>query len=72
MVNQWDDHEIVDNWYPGEILDLPQYTEKNTFPAQGRQFFGEVAIDAETEVFTVSLKDLDGTPLFTQAIEPAV
>ncbi|WP_199434968.1 alkaline phosphatase D family protein [Qaidamihabitans albus] len=25
---QWDDHEVVNNWYPGEILDLPQYTEK--------------------------------------------
>jgi alkaline phosphatase D len=27
-VVQWDDHEVVNNWYPGEILDLPQYTEK--------------------------------------------
>ncbi|SFB27102.1 alkaline phosphatase D [Amycolatopsis marina] len=25
---QWDDHEVVNNWYPGEILDLPQYAEK--------------------------------------------
>lgn len=25
---QWDDHEVVNNWYPGEILDLPEYTEK--------------------------------------------
>ncbi|GLZ12213.1 alkaline phosphatase [Actinomadura sp. NBRC 104425] len=28
MVYQWDDHEVTNNWYPGEILDLPQYTEK--------------------------------------------
>lgn len=28
MLYQWDDHETVNNWYPGEILDLPQYTEK--------------------------------------------
>ncbi|WP_285612022.1 alkaline phosphatase D family protein [Actinokineospora globicatena] len=27
-VVQWDDHEVTNNWYPGEILDLPQYTEK--------------------------------------------
>ncbi|WP_245667415.1 alkaline phosphatase D family protein [Actinomadura macra] len=27
-IYQWDDHETVNNWYPGEILDLPQYTEK--------------------------------------------
>ncbi|MEV3935557.1 hypothetical protein AB0K52_06215 [Glycomyces sp. NPDC049804] len=43
----------------------------NTSPALGFQFFGEVAIDAETEVFTVSLKDLDGETLFTKALEPA-
>jgi alkaline phosphatase D len=29
MFAQWDDHEVTNNWYPGEILDLPQYTEKN-------------------------------------------
>jgi alkaline phosphatase D len=28
QVNQWDDHEVVNNWYPGEILDDPRYTEK--------------------------------------------
>ncbi|NUQ87899.1 MAG: alkaline phosphatase, partial [Glycomyces artemisiae] len=43
----------------------------NTSPAVGYQFFGEVHIDAETEVLTVSLKDLDGEVLFTQALEPA-
>lgn len=28
QVTQWDDHEVVNNWYPGEILDSPLYTEK--------------------------------------------
>ena len=42
----------------------------NSSPDQGYQFFGEVDIDAETEVLTVSLKDIDGTVLFTQAVEP--
>jgi alkaline phosphatase D len=28
MIYQWDDHEVTNNWYPGEILDLPAYTEK--------------------------------------------
>ena len=43
MVNQWDDHEVTNNWYPGEILDLPQYTEKNVdvLAARARQAFGE-------------------------------
>ena len=29
MVCQWDDHEVSNNWYPGEILDNDLYTEKN-------------------------------------------
>ena len=26
---QWDDHEVVNNWYPGEILDDDRYTIKD-------------------------------------------
>jgi len=29
MFAQWDDHETLNNWYPGELLDDPRYTEKN-------------------------------------------
>ncbi|MYT75659.1 MULTISPECIES: alkaline phosphatase D family protein [unclassified Streptomyces] len=28
-VTQWDDHEVHNNWYPGQILDDDRYTEKN-------------------------------------------
>ncbi|AGL15021.1 alkaline phosphatase [Actinoplanes sp. N902-109] len=28
QVNQWDDHEVLNNWYPGEILDDARYTEQ--------------------------------------------
>jgi alkaline phosphatase D len=35
---QWDDHEVVNNWYPGEILDLPQYTEKRVDVLAARAF----------------------------------
>jgi alkaline phosphatase D len=28
QVNQWDDHEVLNNWYPGEILTDARYTEK--------------------------------------------
>ena len=43
MVNQWGDHEVVNNWYPGEILDLPEYTEKrvDVLAARARQAFLE-------------------------------
>lgn len=38
---QWDDHEIVNNWYPGEILDDARYQVKdvNLLAARGRQAF---------------------------------
>ncbi|GGO84093.1 alkaline phosphatase D family protein [Wenjunlia tyrosinilytica] len=29
VVIQWDDHEVHNNWYPGQILDDARYTEKN-------------------------------------------
>jgi alkaline phosphatase D len=38
QIVQWDDHETVNNWYPGEILDLEQYTEKNVDVLAGRAF----------------------------------
>ncbi|HVK23755.1 MAG TPA: alkaline phosphatase D family protein [Actinokineospora sp.] len=37
-VVQWDDHEVVNNWYPGEILDLAQYTEKRVDVLAARAF----------------------------------
>ncbi|WP_370947805.1 alkaline phosphatase [Amycolatopsis sp. cg5] len=36
---QWDDHEVVNNWYPGEILnDRPEYTEKRVDVLAPRAF----------------------------------
>jgi alkaline phosphatase D len=37
-IAQWDDHEVLNNWYPGEILDLPQYTEKRVDVLAQRAF----------------------------------
>ncbi|MSU20173.1 MAG: alkaline phosphatase [Pedosphaera sp.] len=40
---QWDDHEVLDNWYPGKILDDTRYTEKNVslLAAHSRRAFFE-------------------------------
>ncbi|WP_433871769.1 alkaline phosphatase D family protein [Saccharopolyspora sp. CA-218241] len=40
---QWDDHEITNNWYPGEILDSDEYTEKrvDVLAARGFRAFHE-------------------------------
>jgi alkaline phosphatase D len=39
----WDDHETVNNWYPGEVLDDPRYTERSVdlLAARARRAFHE-------------------------------
>ena len=41
IIQQWDDHEVVNNWYPGEILEDDRYTIKdvNTLAARARTAF---------------------------------
>ncbi|TDD95693.1 alkaline phosphatase D family protein [Jiangella asiatica] len=43
QVNQWDDHEVTNNWYPGEILADGRYTEKrvDVLAARARRAFFE-------------------------------
>lgn len=43
VIAQWDDHETVNNWYPGEIIDDPRYTvgEVDVLAARGRQAWQE-------------------------------
>jgi alkaline phosphatase D len=43
----------------------------NVSPAEGHQFFGEVAIDGHTEALTVTLRDVGGAALYTKVLEPA-
>jgi alkaline phosphatase D len=52
---QWDDHEVVNNWYPGELLEDPRYTvrEVDLLAARARRAFlesyplGEIPAGAE-------------------------
>ncbi len=41
---QWDDHEVVNNWYPGEILNDERYSERsvNKLVAHSAQAFHEM------------------------------
>ena len=43
QINQWDDHEVRNNWYPGQVIDDPRYTETrlDVLAARGRRAFGE-------------------------------
>jgi alkaline phosphatase D len=50
IVSQWDDHETLNNWYPGEILADPRYTERrvDVLAARARQAFEEYLPIAHT------------------------
>ena len=43
VIAQWDDHETHNNWYPGQVLTDPVYTEKNldVLSERARQAFLE-------------------------------
>ncbi|MFU8851850.1 alkaline phosphatase D family protein [Micromonospora sp. SL1-18] len=43
QINQWDDHEVRNNWYPGQILTDDRYAEKrvDVLAARARQAFHE-------------------------------
>jgi alkaline phosphatase D len=53
QINQWDDHEVHNNWYPGQILNDARYTEKNAdvLAARARQAFFEWVPIASGEVY---------------------
>jgi alkaline phosphatase D len=38
QVSQWDDHEVTNNWYPGEVLADDRYTEKRVDVLAERAF----------------------------------
>lgn len=43
VLAQWDDHEVRNNWYPGQLIDDPRYTvrDADTLAVRARQAFGE-------------------------------
>ena len=51
IVSQWDDHETLNNWYPGEILTDDRYSEKrvDVLAARARQAFDEYLPIVHTE-----------------------
>jgi alkaline phosphatase D len=60
QIQQWDDHETHNNWYPGEILDDPLYTEKrvDVLKYRARQAYHEYVplnpvYDRENRIYRV-------------------
>jgi alkaline phosphatase D len=64
-------NKLDDTFGPEVVFQkAPPAGQANLPPSAGLQFFGQVDIDAATEVMTVQLKDLDGNTLFTQELAP--
>ena len=64
----------LDNTFGPEVkfVKAPPEGQANLPPSDGLQFFGQVDIDGDSEVMTVSLKDLTGTTLFSQELPPEI
>jgi alkaline phosphatase D len=48
----------------------PPPGQANLSPYSGLQFFGEVNIDWRSALFTVDLRDIDGTAVFSKTLQP--
>jgi len=59
-----------DNTFGLQVVYQKAPEKQNTSPLAGYQFFGQVDIDADDRSMTVRLKDVAGTTLFTQQLQP--
>lgn len=62
----------LDNTFGPQVVfnSLPPGTKPNRPPSEGLQFFGMVNIDGNSEVLTVSLRNLAGEVLYSIDLEP--
>jgi alkaline phosphatase D len=64
----------MDNTFGPQVVfsKVPEAGKVNLPPSAGLQFFGQVQISGQTEVMTVTLRDLEGKSLYSQEINPEV
>ena len=63
---------VLDNTFGPTVMfqKAPDPGQSNLPPSAGLQFFGQVDIDRDNKAMTVSLKDIQGTVLFQQVLQP--
>ncbi|MBX0329137.1 hypothetical protein K2Z83_15795 [Oscillochloris sp. ZM17-4] len=63
----------LDNTFGPQVLyqRVPPAGQFNLPPSAGMQFFGQVPIDGQSEVMTVTLRDVAGTHLYSVDLPPA-
>lgn len=62
---------VLDATFGPEAVFVKAPPRANTSPLEGFQFFGQVDIDADSRVLTATLKDLEGTALWSKELHPA-
>jgi alkaline phosphatase D len=62
---------VLDNTFGPKVMFQKAPATPNAPPSAGFQFFGQVDIDGKTGHLTVTLKDLAGSSLYVQPLEPA-
>ena len=64
---------VTDGTFGIEVLyaNAPERGKFNLSPAEGKQFFGEVEVDAKTKALTVTLRDMKGASLYAKKLERA-
>lgn len=64
----------LDNTFGPQVLyqNTPEEGTFNLPPSAGLQFFGQIEIDGQTEVLTATLRDLEGTSLYSIDIDPVL
>ena len=60
----------LDGTFGPEVVFQKAAPTPNSSPRAGFQFFGEVEIDAQSGALGVSLRDIDGTVVYSQTLEP--
>jgi len=63
-------HELDDTFGP-QVIFQKASPVSNLSPLSGMQSFGQVDIDGDSRIMTVTLKNLEGDILFQQSIMPA-
>jgi len=65
---------MLDNTFGPDVkfVKAPAEGQSNLPPSDGLQFFGQIDIDGDSEVMTVSLKDLTGATIFGQELTPEI
>ncbi|MBX2849266.1 MAG: alkaline phosphatase D family protein [Acidiferrobacterales bacterium] len=60
---------VLDNTFGPKVIFQKSPDQQNLSPFAGHQFYGDINIDKDNSELTVSLKDIDGSSVFTHTLQ---